>query len=359
MKSNRPTAATSRSANSLRKWLVAGGQWLVLTCRQQIINSQSPNLQISKFVVWTPTATITDLGTEFGVEVYADGHADFHVFDGIVRVEPINGEKLAAKAGIFSAGQSGRVVYSSSTGGLEIITVADGLRPQQFVRSLPSPLVCQHQLGATGEFKVAADDLIGAGQPTLEKIELTYGEALLSSNPASLNDGEVYNGLRETNTRATFTPSDGTVVTISLNTALNPQGYDIASIVVLTGSGGHTHNQRRSSQKFDVAYSTVEEPEVFLPLWCDRGATVNRDAYGWWEMQVVLRSVKEIPLARGVAKLRLTFHNTNSPHPESMYREIDIFGSPSGARLNSSPSEGPDGINGTRQGSSETYSNKK
>ncbi len=37
--------------------------------KSEILNSKSPSLQISKFVVRTPSAVVTDLGTEFGVEV--------------------------------------------------------------------------------------------------------------------------------------------------------------------------------------------------------------------------------------------------------------------------------------------------
>jgi len=171
--------------------------------------------------------------------------------------------------------------------------------------------------------------LINAGRPTLAKIELSFGKALPESKLSSLNDGEIYGDKWEGNTVGTFTPSDGAVVTIELNTALHSQGYDIKRLVALTGSGGFEKNQRRSSQRFDVAYSTVDAPEKFIPLRCDRGATVDRDAHGWREMQVVLARAKEAPLARGAARLRLTFHNTDSPDPESMYREIDVFGEPS------------------------------
>ncbi len=48
--------------------------------------SKSPNLQISKFVVRTPTAVVTDLGTEFGVEVERSGATRSHVFRGKVEL---------------------------------------------------------------------------------------------------------------------------------------------------------------------------------------------------------------------------------------------------------------------------------
>jgi hypothetical protein len=52
-------------------------------------NPKSPNLQISKFIVRTPTATVTDLGTEFGVEVNKKGSTTSQVFRGSVEVRPV------------------------------------------------------------------------------------------------------------------------------------------------------------------------------------------------------------------------------------------------------------------------------
>ena len=37
----------------------------------------------------TPTATVTDLGTEFGVEVSKERHTTSHVFRGVVEVQPV------------------------------------------------------------------------------------------------------------------------------------------------------------------------------------------------------------------------------------------------------------------------------
>ena len=52
---------------------------------EEASRSQSPFLlPPSTFVITTPTAIVTDLGTEFGVEVNAQGRADVHVFAGVV-----------------------------------------------------------------------------------------------------------------------------------------------------------------------------------------------------------------------------------------------------------------------------------
>ncbi len=51
-----------------------------------------------KFVIKTPTATVTDLGTEFGVAVAKDGTAEVHVYQGEVISQP-----CAMEAGIGAA----------------------------------------------------------------------------------------------------------------------------------------------------------------------------------------------------------------------------------------------------------------
>ncbi len=144
-----------------------------------------------------------------------------------------------------------------------------------------------------------------------------------------LNDGSVYGNESGAESGASFTPSDGAVVTVTLDTNLHTLGYNITSIVSLTGSGGKEAGQERSSQKYDVAYSTVDEPNVYVPLWGHQKALVDANALGWCEMRVTLSGGNNVSIAHGVAKLRFTFHDTGPANSESMYREIDVFGSPS------------------------------
>ena len=55
--------------------------------KSEIINQKSPfALPPSPFVVRTPTATVTDLGTEFGVDVDREGAARVYVFNGAVKI---------------------------------------------------------------------------------------------------------------------------------------------------------------------------------------------------------------------------------------------------------------------------------
>lgn len=80
--------------------------------------SQIPNLSLSTldsqlFAVRTPTATVTDLGTEFGVEVSENGATATHVFQGTVEVQPTVGDNKSAVR--LSADESVRVSPSSDS----------------------------------------------------------------------------------------------------------------------------------------------------------------------------------------------------------------------------------------------------
>ena len=106
--------------------------------------SKSPNLQISKFVVRTPTATVTDLGTEFGVEVDKSGTTQSHVFRGSVRVQAVASGGMAGGAGIvLIENDSARVERSrDAIGGGGQITVARlVVSPASFVREIPKPTI--------------------------------------------------------------------------------------------------------------------------------------------------------------------------------------------------------------------------
>jgi hypothetical protein len=59
--------------------------------KSEIRNQKSPDLcplTSDLFVIRTPTALVTDLGTEFGVEVKESGSTGTHVFRGVVEVQP-------------------------------------------------------------------------------------------------------------------------------------------------------------------------------------------------------------------------------------------------------------------------------
>jgi hypothetical protein len=87
------------------------------------------------FAIRTPTATIIDLGTEFGVEVAKDGCTTSHVFRGKIKVSPIVvGGKVAASARVLNANES---VEVGNDGTIKVRPVASSHDATRFVRGIP------------------------------------------------------------------------------------------------------------------------------------------------------------------------------------------------------------------------------
>jgi hypothetical protein len=98
--------------------------------------SKSQTLQISKYVVRTPTAVVTDLGTEFGVEVSKEGITTSHVFCGTIRVEPLAADGRTREHGrVLHENESVRV--ESSGVAARIVPVPSLMASAAFVREIP------------------------------------------------------------------------------------------------------------------------------------------------------------------------------------------------------------------------------
>jgi hypothetical protein len=132
---------------------VASGQWPVAGGDQQstINNQQSsdPKSQISNrsspfplppstFAVRTPSAIITDLGTEFGVEVDKQGATTSHVFRGCVQVQlvssgvAIQGNSLL----VLHTNESARAERIGDARGQSLALRRDGVTVPAFVRRI-------------------------------------------------------------------------------------------------------------------------------------------------------------------------------------------------------------------------------
>ena len=98
-----------------------------------LTSSSIPHPSSHPFVVRTPTATVTDLGTEFGVEVTQDGATESRVFAGAIKIVPVSNQHASAKEQIVRAGSAVRV-----DGRGRLVAVMKP-RERQFVRALPSP----------------------------------------------------------------------------------------------------------------------------------------------------------------------------------------------------------------------------
>ncbi len=183
--------------------------------------------------------------------------------------------------------------------------------------ALPAQITTSTATGTQGTFTVSSTDLANAGQPTFASLVINIGSALYGSNVAKLNDGTTYEAADNLNTTPTLTPMEGSIIIFKFNTSINTQGYNLASIAVLTGSG-----QGRAGQNF-VAYWTPVGSESFNQLF-----SVNQPT-GDIEMRTNTFFDGGGPLATGVGSMAFVFLNTGGA--ESMYREIDIFGTATGA----------------------------
>ncbi len=102
----------------------------------------------SSFVVKTPTAIVTDLGTEFGVEVGEEGNTTSCVFRGSVKVQTVGDNGLPSLSGrgaggegsvVLRANESARVEKDHKSGGSRIVTGrAVGAAPK-FARRVYEP----------------------------------------------------------------------------------------------------------------------------------------------------------------------------------------------------------------------------
>jgi hypothetical protein len=95
------------------------------------------------FAVRTPTVLVTDLGTEFGVEVDAKGQSSAHVFRGSIRVQAMSRDGTPqGDARVLSANQSARVERDGKTsGGNPVICVEPSGNPPAFVRKMPKQTI--------------------------------------------------------------------------------------------------------------------------------------------------------------------------------------------------------------------------
>jgi len=129
-----------------RSGKVASGQWSVASEEGAGVRGQGSETANQKsslstihyplFAIKTPTATVTDLGTEFGVEVKKSGVCETQVFSGVVEVQLTRSGAEADTVGkkLF-AGQTASI---EPTGPMKIIHRVES--PSGFVRSLQGEL---------------------------------------------------------------------------------------------------------------------------------------------------------------------------------------------------------------------------
>jgi hypothetical protein len=107
--------------------------------KSEIRNQKSPDLwplTSDLFAIRTPTAIVTDLGTEFGVEVDQSGATQSHVFRGSVRVQELSADGTVTDAShVLHENQSARVAGDRAAK----IVVIENAKRTDFVRDILKP----------------------------------------------------------------------------------------------------------------------------------------------------------------------------------------------------------------------------
>ena len=197
-----------------------------LDSRSEISNlkSQIPNqkseISNHKFVVRTPTALVTDLGTEFGVEVDKNGITRSHVFRGTVKVQMMDDRGIAfGSAQLLRANESAQVDVRGKAGK---IVVGVSVPSNQFVREIsrktkkpPVPFDVIAHWQFDGEDFLADSSghghtLVNHGVTQVDQAAAFDGKAMLSTVDAI--DLTPYNRIRVSWRQKTALPDSDQVV---------------------------------------------------------------------------------------------------------------------------------------------------
>jgi hypothetical protein len=105
--------------------------------KSDLATSHQP-LATGLFAIRTPSAIVTDLGTEFGVEVNKQGSTTSHVFRGSVELRTLSTDKNAKPiARVLRVNESAMVEYDADrNSGNPVILTAPSLKPSDFVREI-------------------------------------------------------------------------------------------------------------------------------------------------------------------------------------------------------------------------------
>lgn len=153
----------------------------------------------SPFTIRVPNGEVVDLGTEFSVNVAADGTADVWVFEGKAMVSLTSGSSRREKQSLV-AGQSVRIAQS---------LVASPATPTDFVRPLPQESLIDSPSAIIADF--SADfpaSSLGSGQPFNGNETPAEGWSFLWNPAGTLGNSAEYTRLVP-NTVNTFPSADG------------------------------------------------------------------------------------------------------------------------------------------------------
>ncbi len=196
---------------------------------------------------------------------------------------------------------------------LFFVLIATGAMALLMNSSAYAAVISSTATGVSNTFSVSSTDAADASQGGTTTFT---GTAAFGSNPDKVIDGDIYNGAGTSITTHTLTPSVGSELILNLNPSAT-YGWDISSIVVLTGTNGSTQ-AGRSDHSYTIALST--DGSTF-------GAPIINvsDTTTAAEVQVTVFDNSSPLLGTGIKAVKFVFGNATSWN-ENMYREIDVLG---------------------------------
>ena len=164
--------------------------------RSQSENHQSDIIH-QKFVVRTPTATVTDLGTEFGVEVDTKGTTTSHVFRGKVRFRSVNDGKGIGDVLTLNANESART-HVDSNNNVVAAVLRDVTYSNTFIRTIPNSTSPYSEKNARQKASDAYAELVLSMQPVayyrMERPEYKKDQYTLFDSTVEKRNGAVHIG---------------------------------------------------------------------------------------------------------------------------------------------------------------------
>lgn len=269
------------------------------------------------FEIDTPAALITDLGTEFSVEVDPAGKAQVQVIRGEVELTPKAALAAKDRVATFRLTRGKAASVEPGKENVKLVTA----NPERAV-SVAGKLTVSHRVGPHNSFLASATDLIDESSQTVLRTISSIAKPLDESDARALHNGTIYD-VGTPNTYAgtsALCPPNGMSVTYDLNLEDSPTGYDILWIMSISGGG-----EGRRGQRYRVELSTVDNDQ-FFGLVDEQQLRFADDGEG--EMHVRLERSNKQPLGRGIDQIRFTFFDAPGAAAASAYREIDVFGRP-------------------------------
>jgi hypothetical protein len=186
-----------------------------------------------------------------------------------------------------------------------------------------SAQVITYTTGGAGVYEpydnvVSATDAANQGISSFDSLTQTAGSAIFGSNLNILNDGIVFSPVTygtsdRGNTAYSFTPSDGSVIVFTFNSA---QNVGSINTFAMSGSG-----QLRSAQNYGLEYQSGGNwTSLFSSLNTSAPGNLNAENTTTW-VNLDFSGFSGGSLA-DVTALRFTFQNVGGN--ESLYREIDV-----------------------------------